>query len=145
MCQSDRTLYEWIIRQQTLYRSGKMQPDRRDKLSELGLDLSIHTPSRQHVWDRRFEQLKAYKKTSGHCSVKQSEDLSLYDWVHRQRKALREGNLHKIRHERMVALGVDFLSSNRDVAWDARFSELENYSVDKGHVNVKAVSCYHQN
>jgi hypothetical protein len=128
-----------------MYRTGKMGPDRCEKLNELGLPLSLHTPSRQNVWDKRFEQLEAYKKTNGHCSVKQSEDLSLYDWVHRQRKSLREGTLHQVRHERMVALGVDFLSSNRDVAWDARFSELEQYSADKGHVNVKAVSCDHPN
>jgi hypothetical protein len=122
-----------------------MAQDRYEKLHELGLPLSVHTPSRQNVWDKRFDQLKVFKEKSGHCSVKQSENLSLYDWVHRQRKALREGNLHQVRHERMVALGVDFLSSNRDVAWDARFSELEQFATDNGHVNVKAVSCKCQN
>ena len=48
---------------------------------------SANEPANARKWDERYEELKLYKETNGHCKVPQNEaNGALGKWVKLQRK-----------------------------------------------------------
>jgi hypothetical protein len=67
-----------------------------------------YDPTRDALWERRFEELMAFKAAHGHCNVPQlySENVKLGIWLNVQRRRKRGGMLPADRLARLDALGV---------------------------------------
>ena len=98
----DPSLARWASRQRMLRRQGTL-PD--DVIEELDAVHFVWDPL-QAAWDARLEELERHLEEHGHCNVPSSGPLG--DWVARQRKLHRQGELRPERHEALVALGFEF-------------------------------------
>eukprot|EP00539_Tryblionella_compressa_P010783 CAMPEP_0178801178 /NCGR_PEP_ID=MMETSP0745-20121128/13215_1 /TAXON_ID=913974 /ORGANISM="Nitzschia punctata, Strain CCMP561" /LENGTH=358 /DNA_ID=CAMNT_0020460009 /DNA_START=17 /DNA_END=1094 /DNA_ORIENTATION=- len=94
-------------------------------------------------WSEKFEELVAYQKAYGHCSVPHtSRDApSLGRWVKRQRyqyKLFQEGRPEStMTPERIAALeNVGFVWESHEGTWEARYNELVEFYREHGHSNV---------
>ncbi|MEI8375981.1 MAG: helicase associated domain-containing protein [Planctomycetota bacterium] len=101
----------------------------------------LNSPSRLPSWERRFNDLKAFKKEYGHCDVphEYQPNLALGQWVANVRQAKKHGKLAEERVGRLNAF--DFLwGSKRGIAsaavWEQRIRDLKAFKKIHGHCNV---------
>lgn len=89
--------------------------------------------TRRLSWNERFEELKRYKESSGHCDVPQIYDTGLGTWVSAQRSQYKRyiiGKTSSMTHQRKTVLdklGFSW-SLRKRFSWDERFAELKEYS-----------------
>ena len=101
------------------------------------------------IWNQRFEELRVFKKTHGHCKIPAiySPNKPLGNWVSRQREYYskkKDGLKSPLTNERIRALeSLGFrwrLAPPRSmpprVSWEDRLEELKQYKTEHGDCNV---------
>ena len=105
---------------------------------------SLPKPMNKHEmkWMMRFQQLKAFKDTHGHCNAPQSSG-HLGRWVSAQRteyKLLCEGKKALISPQRIQMLAsIGFKWSNVKTplkTWEERFQQLKQFQKEHNHLRV---------
>ena len=89
------------------------------------------------TWDERYERLKEYKSTHGHCSVPVRQG-PLGKWVHGQRSVRKKGKLSEERARKLDKLGFDWSPRGSLATWDEHLGELIQYKAKHGDCNVPA-------
>jgi Helicase associated domain len=82
-------LRNWVNTQREWQRQGKLDPQRKKKLDEIGFVWL----AQDGAWEEGFAALKSFKMREGHCRVKQSHSegtFALGRWAHRQRQNRRK-------------------------------------------------------
>jgi len=98
----------WVSNQRAAWWKGTLSEDCRARLDAIGFawrgDYKFHSER----WERRFEQLVAYRQQHGNCRVpaKWREDIALGRWVHNQRAFKKAGKLSLERIRRLEE--IDF-------------------------------------
>jgi superfamily II DNA or RNA helicase len=125
-------LYTWVCNQRRILKSGKLEPEAKRRLDEIGFDWRIH---RKLGWAAHFEELKAYQARFGDCRVPNPwpENPSLAQWANKQRRFLRNGTLSPEKQRRLDEIGFDWV---RNMDWAARFEELKAYKARFDHCRV---------
>jgi len=106
---TDRTFGLWVAKQRTLYNRGVLGEDRMHLLRELGFEWNPLEQSFQ----KRYEELKAFKEKHGNLSLLNSggggtkETRRLYDWAYRQRLHYRRNALNSKHVAMLRELGFD--------------------------------------
>lgn len=105
-------LAEWV---------GKQREDKRKKLKRLSLEkikklnkIGFYWGRSVTPWSQRFEELKAFKASFGHCRVPQRwrENKSLANWVAQQRR--KRNNLSSERANKLDRLGFQWMLRKRN-------------------------------
>lgn len=93
----DIALSSWLTRQKRCFNNGQLDPERKRKLEQLGVDLSLSIAKRnknrineknRKRWISGYNKLKEYRRLNGHCDVprRYKDDPELGNWVFSQRK-----------------------------------------------------------
>lgn len=85
------------------------------------------------LWQRRLNDLRAWKEEHGHCTVPKAEG-KLGRWVVRQRELFKKGKLDPGRQAQLDSL--TFVWNTNDAAWQYRYDMLTQYTIDNGHCCV---------
>ena len=131
------SLARWVNVQRLVHKRGELSEDRIERLSSLGFTWSSQKHSTdQRKWDKRFKELKEYKRKRGNCDVpnRYTDNPPLGQWVHKQRQ--RKGKLSTDCVKRLEGIGLNW--GKTLMGWDERFKELEAYTVENGDCNVPA-------
>jgi hypothetical protein len=104
------TLSAWACRQRKLFREGKLDQARKDRLDSLGYTWDKQKrldEQGETFWNECFEQLRTLYQRNGNCQVTKTmgRSRSLSDWVCRQRKLFKEGQLSQDKIGRLDSLG----------------------------------------
>jgi hypothetical protein len=118
-------LYNWANRQFKEKERGELSIARTKELEQLGFVLERNKltgyergPSSVQIeyWEKGFNALRLYKEIKGHCDVParfiNEDGFKLGQWVHRQKKFNRTGELHSERILRLEALGLQLTQGN---------------------------------
>eukprot|EP00978_Attheya_sp_CCMP212_P010775 scaffold26242_cov50-Attheya_sp.AAC.6 len=98
---------------------------------------------RQIQWNKRFDEIVAFKETHGHSNVPWTEQyMSLANWVYSQRckhtqimEEGKESGLDQIR--RLHSIGFSFQNiKSAKMQWNKRFGEIVAFKETHGHSNV---------
>jgi len=139
-------LAKWSAEQRAIWRSGGLIADRFVRLNQLGFAWDY----REGLWDRRFMELKEYRRKYGHCQVSSysKKHPTLGHWVLSQRIQKRAGRLSRKRVRRLNQIGFDWVSRGRsvefrdstdwDMMWARMFSSLQKFKIRYGHCWVPA-------
>ena len=77
-------LIRWFNRQ--IHSKEKLSAWKKEKLNAINFPWRVGARYRMELWERMYEQLKAFKKRHGHCDVPQKyKNQSLSSWVNGQR------------------------------------------------------------
>ena len=132
-------LANWVCAQRSRARAGKLLPESRRLLEELGVCFE----SRRHdheAWDRMFAQLAAYRQAHGDCDVPKHsrEHGTLASWVYTQRMKARQGHLLAVRRQRLAELGLALPEADLDSpqAWNLMHRDLQGFHARFGHSDV---------
>jgi hypothetical protein len=142
-------LHNWVQRRRAEWKRGLLREDRRLRLEELGFDLK----HRSFAWERKFEEMLAFKRRFGHCGVpaRWPGNRSLGRWVDHQRCWRRKGRLSQDRIDRLNEIGFSWSQRLdleapagsyqehvrvRDQIWHHMFAHLVRFKDKHGHCNV---------
>ena len=108
---------------------------------------------KRSTFEKRFEELKAYKTKHGHCHVsteKAAGDRSLGRWCSRLRQSMKKmknneapivGGFSEDNIKRLDDIGFDWIQYKRErvcaLKFEKRFEELKAYKAKHGHCYVK--------
>lgn len=109
---TDRALGTWVATQRRQYKllskgeKSLMTTERKRKLHDIGFVWEVH---QQVPWETRYQELLAYKKEHGNCTVPigYEKNKQLSNWVSKQRQEYQAGRLSE---DKILALNkVGFL------------------------------------
>ncbi|AIQ94074.1 DEAD/DEAH box helicase [Prochlorococcus sp. MIT 0604] len=120
----------WVTTQRRIFKEKSMPKDRVKLLNSIGFIWDI----KEEEWQRKFEELKEYKKKNGHVNPPKSFG-ALGVWVLNQR---REKSISKDRKDLLD--GIGFVWNPYEEEWQSKFDELKEYKKKNGHVNPSANS-----
>ena len=133
-------LGKWVHQQRQ--NRKRMDSERRRKLDSIafGWTSSSAYSSGGDFWKERFQELKDYKNSYGHCNVPQQykSNPALGAWVLNQRVSRQR--MDKQRVAALESLGLTWTrtrgSPKKEVLWNKRFRELQEYKSFHGDCNV---------
>jgi len=98
-------LAHWMNDQRRACREGKLSEARQRHLDSI---VGFKWEPREAVWERRFRELVAYKRSHGHCNVLKSQHPQLGSWAKKQRANKVNGTLTKERWERLNEIAFEW-------------------------------------
>ena len=126
-------LGSWLSNQRTDFKTGKLGPERQERLESLGV---LWDPIETR-WERNFELLVAYHSREGHTNVPQAHQeggIYLGKWLSHQRANHKKGQMDRSRQERLESLGM--LWDLMETQWEHNFGLLSAYHAREGHANL---------
>jgi hypothetical protein len=134
------SLGTWLNNQRQVWRMIKDKsnlPERLRRLEERGVIWDVISAN----WERKFDELCAYKEKHGDCNVPENcaDNIALSVWVQVQRNAWKKLNNKSNLPERLKRL--EKLGFNWEVntsKWEKTFAELRAYKDKLGNCNVPA-------
>ena len=135
-----RTLRYWLKTQHALAAAGTLTVERWWRLRELGIELQ----GLDERWERRFDQLREFRRRFGHCRVpaRWKEDVPFGHWVHVQKAFKKKGALSAMRIALLDGLGFEWheprFAGGREACWERRYGHLEQYRQEHGNTEVPA-------
>ncbi len=133
---NDSSLRSWLNKQRVAHRKNRLEPWKIECLNALGLDWS----PKLNQWQKRLEELQAYKQKYGHCNVSSAIACALNVWISAQRTAYKKVQLDAWKVERLNALGFDWDPLLNQ--WQVNFEQLQAYKQKHGHCNASSgASC----
>ena len=144
-----RSLGHWVNYQRVLKRSGRLNPERKRRLEQIGFDWVSRGRSVEFrdsaywnsKWDRMLAKLARFKRRFGHCLVATGwpSTPKLGPWVSGQRQLKQRGLLSKERQRKLDALGFEWRTSGSPgPRWERCFLRLMEFRRRFGHVHVPA-------
>jgi Helicase associated domain len=121
-------LATWLESQRQAKKTGRLSPECTRRLESLGVAWTPHDAK----WERRFQELVAFKKRRGHCNIPAvyPENPQLGRWLTVQRHLERRGALEADRAARLKALaGANW---ERDSSSSSRHGPMGTRTVRRG-------------
>ena len=127
-------LGRWVVNVRFAKKHGSLAEERVHRLDALGFcwELKLTVTA---GWKQRINDLKAFKKEHGHCTVPGAyqPNPALGRWVLATRRRMKQGELDKEKIRYLNALGFSW--APRD-SWDRRINDLKAFKKEHGHCNV---------
>lgn len=123
---------------------GELSQHRISLLEGIGFKWAIREAKHKDAWEKRFDQLREFKVTNGHCDVpvEWPENPQLGHWVSNQRQRKKTGNLQPRQEELLNSIGFDW-GLTRDFGgvkpqglWPLRYEQLVEFKKQNGHCDV---------
>jgi len=136
-------LSQWATQQREARLRGVLSEERRRKLDALGFAWDGEQANWDARWERRFDQLLAFRRRFGHCRVPAgwSENTPLSAWVQIQRVRKKQGKLRAERMRRLNAIGFMWKSplkqhADPEARWNEMLAALVAYKKTHGECVV---------
>ncbi len=135
----NKSLGIWVASQRKLEAQGKLEKDKKKKLSKLGFVWSAQTQQQlqtihESQWKLSFERLKIYHQVYGTCQVSLKINPVLQRWTRWQRKLFYQG---KLSEERMAKLNeIRFPWNIQEGYWMKMYEALADFKNQFGHTRV---------
>ena len=136
---SDKQLAIWVSNQRQEQRTGKLSPDRLDRLEAIGFPWQEQVQrEREDHWGEMYGQLLTFRQTYGHCRVTpKTAPSQLLAWVRTQRST--EALITKARKEKLDAIGFWWgknMRSHFEGKWGEMHQQLVAFHAIRGHCQV---------
>ncbi|MFI3213718.1 MAG: Helicase associated domain protein, partial [Eubacteriales bacterium] len=119
-------LGSWCIVQRRQYQSGVLYKERITLLEDIGFPWN----PREDAWSIRYQELCNYVEQHGR-TPKSTEDISLYNWLAKQKKLYKIGQLEKDREALLLNLRVELIVQTPEETWQKRLQVLEDFINEK--------------
>jgi len=118
------SLSKWLSYQRSSWKTLALEKQKR--LLALGFDLC----PLQTAWEKKYEELRAFKEQYGHMKVSSTQ---LQGWIRQQRKRWDVLSAEN----RALLLELEFDPDPMETSWQKRIEELRAYAKVHGHCNAR--------
>lgn len=138
----DLPLGSWVRHLRENYRKKKLDSNKIKKLEALGFVWNIP----EMLWNQRYQELKVYQETYGHCRppVKEKATQTLANWVIRQRR--NQAKLDASQRAKLDILGFEWkvqpgIGPSKTIKWQRKskylwqqkYQQLKEFHATYGH------------
>ncbi|MEO5377988.1 MAG: helicase associated domain-containing protein [Magnetococcus sp. DMHC-6] len=126
------SLAEWVARLRKEKPTGKLSPERIERLEQLGF---VWDPEAQY-WQKMFQKAVFFKEQFGHLNVPMiwPSEPELEPWIGHQRRLYLIGKMPRKRVEMLEEIG--FIWDRKESEWEEMFSALLRFRVERKHCVV---------
>ena len=110
----------WVVAQRYRRRRSKLRPEYEQRLNAIGFEWDVLGPDLER-WEQMFNQLLKFKDQN--FRVTSRENKPLVEWVQRQRRLHRRGQLPKTLEARLDAIGFPWIP-NLSKTWSEMLAKL---------------------
>ena len=126
----------WLIRQNRLFKDGKLSEERKKRLDSLGVEWVHKDP-----WLFRYGLLNKYYEDHQTLDIPQTvvvEGVWLGKWIDRQRKMYEQGRLSEEQKELLDRLPMDQVGNadRYNNAWRAVYNEILSFYNENDNINI---------
>lgn len=125
-------LGSWASVQRRSEKKGKLSPDRKVRLDEIGFEWD----KIDSLWEERYNELLAYNAEHGNVDIPQKHPSGLGSWLSQQKLYANIGELPANRFEKLSNISNIFVNKKPKTDWDERFNELVVYKAEHGNLDV---------
>ncbi len=126
----ERKLSIWLVLQRQKNKKGKLTPEQRQKLEDLGFDLREVDEVFQEAWDINFQELVDYYAQNKRWPTFNEGKLGKWCASQRQWQKGRSSNTSdypKERKEKLDSIGFPWILREGDETWEDKFQKVKNY------------------
>jgi hypothetical protein len=130
-------LGRWVNTQRTRKKHSDLNPRQMRDLERLGFHWVVRPYSigKRTTWAEMYSELEEYREENGDCLLNQGTKLGR--WVNKQRTRKKSGDLYPWQIQDLDRLGFQWVvtrshSLGKRTAWDAMYSQLEDYREEHG-------------
>lgn len=92
------------------------------------------------IWLNRADEVEEYYKAHGTLSMPNTtlfhDGVSMFQWVHQQKKLYKRGELSSYQIVRLESMGMQWIRPKKVTRWNRGYSYAEQYFEENGHLFV---------
>ena len=143
----------WLRKQRQKYKSGKLEPDRMEKLELIGINYDIHDKE----WNDMYQLAKSFYERNGHLNIPvklktkngidyDENGVNLGMWYSKQKQLIKQGKLSEDRIKKLKEIGMFKTQSKvseevkeqiKTLNWDSMYKMAKEFYDLYGHLDVK--------
>lgn len=104
------------------------------------MQLTDSPQKKLEVWLNRADEAETYCKTHGTLSMPNTtlfhDGVSMFQWVHQQKKLYKRGELSLYQIVRLEDMGMQWIKPKQVTGWNQGYSYAEQYFEENGHLFV---------
>lgn len=92
------------------------------------------------IWLNRADEAEEYYKAHGTLSMPNTtlfhDGVSMFQWIHHQKKSYKQGELSLYQKERLEKMGIQWIKPKQVVGWEKGYSYAKQFFEENGHLFV---------
>ena len=144
-CENGYNLGEWLNRQRQTYKNGKLYPERKKLLDQIGM--RFDTKDNDEIWAQMYTLAKNHFEKYGVLKIptvfktlngidKDEEGYNLGRWLDSQRQSYKIGKLSKERKKLLDQIGMRFDTKYYDEIWAQMYALAKNHFEKYGDLEI---------
>jgi len=125
---------------QNAYSQNKLSEDDIRFLLNMKMSLTDSSQKNLMLWIDRADEAEEYYKKNGTLSMPNTtlfhDGVSMFQWVHHQKKLYKQGELSSYQIKRLESMGIQWIKPRKAAEWDTGYSHAEEYYEENGHLFV---------
>lgn len=109
-------------------------------LLKLRMQLTDSPQKKLEIWLNRADEAEEYYKVYGTLSMPNTtlfhDGVSMFQWVHQQKKLYKRGELSSYQIVRLEDMGMQWIKLKKVTGWNEGYSYAEQYFEENGHLFV---------
>lgn len=109
-------------------------------LLKIRMQLTDSPKKNLHIWLDRADEAETYYKAHGTLSMSNTtlfcDGVSMFQWVHQQKKLYKRGELSAYQIVRLEDMGMQWIKPKQVTGWNQGYSYAEQYFEENGHLFV---------
>lgn len=122
------------------YDQNQLSADEIRFLLKMRMQLTDSPQKDLAIWLDRADEVEAYYREHGTLSMPNttlfSDGVSMFQWVHYQKKLYKQGELSAYQIARLEAMGMKWIKLRKVPEWDIAYSYAKQYFEANGHLFV---------
>lgn len=104
------------------------------------MQLTDSPQKKLEIWLDRADEVEGYFKAHGTLSMPNTtlfhDGVSMFQWVHQQKKLYKRGELSSYQIVRLESMGMQWIRPKKVTGWNQGYSYAEQYFEENGHLFV---------
>lgn len=125
---------------QDAYSQNKLTADDIRFLLRIKMPLTDSPQKKLDIWLDRADEAEEYYKVHGTLSMPSTtlfrDGVSMFQWVHHQKKVYKQGQLSAYQQERLEEMGIQWIKPRQETGWSKGYQYAKQFFEENGHLFV---------
>lgn len=126
---------------QDLYNQNQLSEEEIRFLLRLRMRFADSPQKDLEIWLNRADEAEEYYKKNGTLSMPNTtlfhDGVSMFQWIHHQKKSYKMGELSMYQRERLENMGIQWIKPKQVVGWEKGYSYAKQFFEENGHLFVR--------
>lgn len=125
---------------QDLYNQNQLSEEEIRFLLRLRMQFADSPQKDLQIWLNRVDEVEEYYKVHGTLSMPNttlfSDGVSMFQWIHHQKKSYKIGELSLYQRERLEGIGIQWIKPKEKTGWEKGYQYAKQFYEQNGHLFI---------